>query len=183
MFGWPLDWSQSPLLLRLSRGWLWVAATALLLYGLSGSLMVRFMLSPQTADSSSTGAVSMVAKPSFWRGAGTPLVIFLVLAAVVEGLGYAIYAHQQGALQEAKGDELVTIADRKAAEISHWLEERRNDAEFIAEEPFLSRAAQRWFSAGAPEDGERLARWLTAVKNTLGYSAVILLDARAQIRW
>ncbi len=120
--------------------------------------------------------------PSLWRSVRVPVVIFLILASLIGGLGYTVYAHQRQAIGQARTDELSTIANRKAEEIAHWLAERRSDGEFIAREPFLSATVRHWFDTDASDDSARLSAWLTALQETFGFTAALLLDPSGQIR-
>lgn len=117
-----------------------------------------------------------------WRSVRAPVVIFLILASLIGGLGYTVYAQQRQATRQAKIDELSTIANRKAAEIAHWLAERRSDGAFIAREPFLSATVRHWLETDAPQDKARLTAWLTALQDTFGFTAAFLLDPSGQVR-
>jgi hypothetical protein len=107
-----------------------------------------------------------------------------VLAGVIGGVGYLAYSHQKQALEKMTANELLAIRDYKAKDIHHWLAERRSDAAVMMRDPFLAQAVHHWLSAGAPanEDGKRLRAWLTQLKATAPYAAVVLLDTQGQVR-
>ncbi len=169
------------------KGWLFVAVTALLLYGLiSNALTTARAQPPFGLDRSDLSRLeSIPPAPSLWRNARTPFLIFFLLASAIGGIGYLVYTHQKEILQKEKAAELLAIADTKVAEITHWITERRNDVEMITRDPFIALAVKRWLSAGAPtdEDGKRLLAWLTdLLQDSLDYSAVLLADDKGQVR-
>lgn len=120
------------------KGWLFVAVTALLLYGLSGHFLTRaYALLPTAGPGDTPRTESTRLIPSRWQGARTLLLIFLLLASAIGSMGYLIYAHQRYTLQKAVASELSAIADKQVMAICHWLAERRNNAEFIARDSFI----------------------------------------------
>ena len=179
------DYPPALISLQTYKGWLFVAITTLLLYGLIDHLLTReYALRPAAGPSDTLRIESAPLIPSLWQGIRLPVLIFLALAGAISSLGYLVYAQQKHALQTAKAEELRWIADDKAAGIDHWLAERRRNAEFIARDPLLGHAVGRWFLTSTPaaDEGQRLEQWLTALKETFGYTAVLLLDTEGQVR-
>ncbi len=178
---------QHVAMLQVYKGWTFVGVTALLLYGLIGTTLAapRAQQPPQGGAGSASWPQSETLPRSSWRAARTPVVIFLLLAGVIAGMGYLVYGYQKSSLQQVRQAELLAIADTKVDQITTWLTERRKDAELIARNPFIALAVSRWLNAGggaADEEGQHLLAWLTDVKDTFDYSAVMLLDAQGQVR-
>ena len=104
------------------KGWLFVAVTALLLYGLSGHLLTRaYALLPTAGPSDSPRTESTRLIPSRWQGARTPLLIFLLLASAIGSMGYLVYAHQRYTLQKAVASELSAMGVIQSDELTTWL--------------------------------------------------------------
>jgi PAS domain S-box-containing protein len=171
--------------LQTYKGWVFVVITALLLYVLINKVVVTAVLSPPALKSSNPPqAQRELPLPSPWHGIGTPIVIFLLLASAIGGVGYLAYDLQRSSLQQDKQADLLAIADNKANEIARWLNERRKNAELIAHDPLLSLEIKRWLSNEAAPDERRdlLLNWLNTLKNTFDYSAVMIVDDKAQVR-
>lgn len=67
----------------------------------------------------------------------TPLVVFLVLALVIGTVGYAIFAHLEGAIRQDKYHDVSAVGDLKISQIVGWLDERRGDAAATTKDPIL----------------------------------------------
>ena len=178
----PQQWSM----LQTYRGWVFVAVTALLLYGLISNTLAaaRVEQSLILEAGSSSRPRSEFTVPSLWSGVHTPIVIFFLLASAIGVTGHMVYRFQKEILQQDRQAELLAVADAKVDQISNWIAERRKDAELIARDPFISLEVKRWLSTGAVDDdhGTRLLAWLTNLKDTFGYTAVMLVDELGQVR-
>lgn len=174
-------------ILRPYQGWLFIVMTTLLLFGLIGNALtaagVEQPAGHRPDDQSRPAGEPLF--PSSWSGLSTPVLIFLLLAGAIGGIGYLVYAYQKDSLQREKQNELLTIADTKVAQISNWLAERRKDAQFIAGDPFVAQQIGRSFAGAATtggNDAHPLLTWLANLKDTYGYSAVMLLDEHGEVR-
>lgn len=154
------------ILASMLKGWLFVAVTSLLLYG----LMLRWIGGDTASTALSAGS----------HGLGLP---FLSLAAVIvlfTGAGiFHTFIHQK---EEAIG-RLQADADIKARQIADWLRERQADADFIRTSDFLTEQYRHWQKSGDQQSGERLQMQLEQLGRNRGFGAVMLLDPRGKKLW
>lgn len=109
--------------------------------------------------------------PPFW------FFIFLVLS--VGAIGYVTLQQNKADTRQKEMKLLSTIADLKVGEITKWREERKGDAEILAQDFFLSREVEKWLQSGMPSGESRsmiLAR-MKSVRHAYGYREITLLDS------
>ncbi|MDD5388280.1 MAG: PAS domain S-box protein [Gallionellaceae bacterium] len=128
---------------------------------------------PEPTGAGAEGAES-VEQPSFpWRATLAAGLAILALTA----LGIFYNVRQQEDLELAR---LQAIADLKANQIVGWLQERRDDANFIARARYLAEAYQRWHGRRDAASGERLRQDLHEFIQYNGFHGAKLLDAGAE---
>ena len=154
--------------LQLSKGWLFVGITSLLLY----ALLRNVPMAPGEAVAPRKVTVLL------------PLVLFVLLACAIGVTGYLVFQHHKAGIKAEKHQELAAIANLKARQISEWLSERRADAKVLKDSPYFSDAADAWIRQGAPDGAERdrLTRRLATTWQSYRYAGLALLDAEAQPR-
>ena len=174
-------------ILRPYQGWIFIVLTALLIFRMIGNALTAPRVEQPAGyrldDRSRLAGEPLF--PSSWSGLSTPVLIFLLLAGAIGGMGYLVYAYQRDSLQREKQNELLAIADTKVDQISSWLTERRRDVQFIARDPFVAQEIKCWFTGETGAGGnsaQRLLAWLTNLRETNGYRAVALLDDRGEVR-
>ncbi len=148
------------------KGWLFVAVTAALLY---------LLLRRQSRAADAAPAEAAAGRSIFW-----PLVL-LSLAVVASTLVAidAEFRHHR----DVEAARLQTIAEVKSRQIDDWLQERRNDAEFIAVDTRLAAAYQRWARQGNSADRAEMVTFLQQYRFAKDYVAVILVDADGRPVW
>jgi len=116
--------------------------------------------------------------------AWTPLLIFLLLALAIAGLGYFVYQQQVRHLKESAQKELATIAALKAEQITRWRSERKGDALAASRAYFFESAVAQWFQEGSPPDERRqhILDRLTLLQKAYDYRDVELLDGQGALR-
>ncbi len=149
------------------KGWVFVAVTSLLLYGLMLRLTCR-------AD----------AEPAPVPGAGLKPEIFLALTALTIIILMAvslIHTFKQERAKEAA--RLQAIADLKAGQISDWLRERDRDGHFVQSSRFFAETYYKWRYGGDPASGEVLKKRLNEYREDRFFQGVLILDEWKQVLW
>ncbi len=150
------------------KGWLFVALTSLLLYGL---LLRR------------VGGVSRPEDPTLVRRRDPGLFFALLAILVVATItGFGI-AHTVTQAQNKEAARLQAIADLKVRQITDWLRERRGDATFIQGSIFFAEQYRRWRETGDSASGAALQTRLDNFLRIYGFGAITLLDPEGQRLW
>jgi two-component system sensor histidine kinase/response regulator len=149
------------------KGWVFVAVTCLLLYGL--------------LQRHSGGRAQDVPSEANWQ----PLVLALIAVALAITAVTAIaIAHTIRQQEEKEILRLQAIADLKSAQVANWLVERRNSAGFLQSSNFLGDAFQRWQSAGDERSHQMLLARLREFAASSGFQGIVLLEAQGrQVLW
>ena len=115
---------------------------------------------------------------------GMPVLIFLLLALGIAGLGYFIFQQQASHLKESAQKELSTIATLKSDQITRWRSERMGDAQVVSRAYFFASAVAQWFQDGSPPDERRrrILDHLTTVQRVYEYRDIELLDDQGALR-
>lgn len=148
------------------KGWLFVAATALVFYLL---LRRRDCLAEESPQ-----------MPASARAYSWPVLAIVVVILGVTAAGIINTLAHQRQQEEAR---LHAIADLKASQISDWLKERLGDAKFVQSSHFFSEQYESWQGQGNEAARERLTSRLEQLRNYRGFSAVSLLDPAGRRLW
>lgn len=107
-----------------------------------------------------------------------PLAVFGILAVAFTGLGYLTFERHRDEIKKAQQINLGAITDLKVAQISAWLNERKQDAAQTANDPLLIGEFEHWLQQSAPADARRarIVQRLESIRRAYGYDAVLLLD-------
>ncbi|MDP2832007.1 MAG: PAS domain S-box protein [Pseudomonadota bacterium] len=149
------------------KGLVFVAVTALALW-----LALR-RGEGRPAGATEDGAESVVRPPFPWRPMLAAGLVILTLTAA----GIFHNVRQQEDLELAR---LRAIADLKAQQIVGWLQERGDDANFIARARYLAEDYQRWHERRDTASGERLRHDLREFIQYSGFHGAQILDAGAE---
>ena len=153
------------LMLRIGtiKGFAFVLITTWLLYQLMQTLVSNAIL-----VGSSGPAKATVLK------AGNLTAIFLCLALIVPLFGFGISKIYGPRIQQAKFEDLSVIADLKAAQIETWLQERRDDADELAERGGFIESADKWLRRADADAKLYLLARMNTLDRTHGYEPVLL---------
>ncbi|MGZ8222355.1 MAG: PAS domain-containing protein [Methylobacter sp.] len=154
------------ILVSIVKGWLFVGMTSLLLY----SLMQHW-----------GGGVT--ATKIIPVGSRRLRASFLALATVIIVLTGAVIVHAFKHQKEGVLDRMQAVTEFKARQISDWLKDRQNDADFIQAGDFFSEPYRRWQKSGDRRSGERLQRQLQQWQKSRGFDAVLLLGPDFKTLW
>ncbi len=153
------------------KGYVFVAITSALLYLLLSDLR-------ESAPAEGGGRQDARLRPLRLH----LMLIFIALAIVVPLVNYGVAQIYGLKLQAAAGSDLRAIAELKAGSVESWLDERRQDAEFIASSEQLIASADAWLYGGDMEAGDQVATRLKLIENTYGYRVELLdRDGRAML--
>ncbi|MDO8990604.1 MAG: PAS domain S-box protein [Sideroxyarcus sp.] len=119
------------------KGLAFVLVTTLLLYLLLQTLVI------QTAHAYATNAAGNGALKT-----RNLIAIFLCLALIVPLFGYGISRIYGPRIQQTAIDDLSAVAQLKAAQVETWLQERRNDADELAENAGFKDRLEQWLKHG-----------------------------------
>jgi len=148
------------------KGWLFVAFTSLLLYGL-----LRRIPHDLAADKT-------FALPSNrWHGLTLALIVALVI--ILTGLGATHVLQRE---RQAETARIAAIATAKATQITDWLSEKRLDAEHLRNSRETARLYSEWL-AGQSKPPTALIEHLRGYSQLFQFSAASLLDARGEVLW
>ncbi len=152
----------------LFKGWLYVLATSLLLYG----LLRRFELRP--LKNASVGASP--ARFCHWQ----PFVLLMLCVAGAGAVSIAYHWQQQ---QREEFSHLQAFAELKAAQIADWLEERRKNAEYLRSNVYFAELFQHWLATGDKAAATHLQIWVSQYEQFMDYSATVFFDSQAHMLW
>jgi len=118
------------------------------------------------------------------RGGFALVVVFLVVAAGVAGVGRLYYDGEQASIVAQKGSELAAIRNLKIEQIGQWREHRLQDGRIAAKDPTVADEIESWLSRSpASDDAEaRLAGWIAAMVAERGFVDGIVISADGS-RW
>ncbi|MDD4880056.1 MAG: PAS domain-containing protein, partial [Gallionellaceae bacterium] len=143
------------------KGGLFVAITSLLLY----RLMQR---------SFAASAAVAPATPGL-RHLGLP---FALLAAAIFALAASGISYTFSQQRDKEVARLQAIADLRAHQITDWLTERLEDAEFVRGSQPLATDYRRWRETGDNASRDRLQALLAQWSQNRDFAAIMLLDAQ-----
>jgi two-component system, sensor histidine kinase and response regulator len=148
------------------KGWLFVAVTSLLLYGLMRRLLVR----PGTAPARVAG----------YRTVLLPLGLFAVavVAMVVGAMVYTTNRHK-----DKEVARLQAIADLKTRQIEDWIAERLGDARFVQANRLWVELYDRWRNDGDHAGRDLLLSRLNDFREYRSLESVLILDEQGAPLW
>lgn len=106
------------------------------------------------------------------------LLTLSIVALTVVGI---LLVFQQHYTQEAA--RLGVIAELKTRQITDWLQERQNDAQFLQGSRFLAEIYQRWRETGDTAAASHLQERLDAFRHSNGFARILLLDHQGTLIW
>jgi PAS domain S-box-containing protein len=151
------------LLASMLKGWLFVAITSLLLYGL---------IRGRARDPEVGADATPISRHGGFLLAG--LAILLLAGA---GIGHSI--ERQREVQLAN---LHSIAAAKSRQIAAWLAERRGDAELIRGSHYIAENFRAWLSGGSATE-QNLKTYIDHYLQHRPFDAISLIDATSGRRW
>jgi two-component system, sensor histidine kinase and response regulator len=148
--------------LSVAKGWFFVAATAAMLY-----VLLRQVSGDRATPLASPASTSRAGR--FW---------LLLLVAAITAMAVFATHRQHLALESAR---LEAVADLRARQVSQWLQERRQHAEFVADSLFFGELSGRIQRGEDPQAQEQLRARLDTFARTIGATGTaLLLDARGE---
>lgn len=168
--------------LQMYKGGLFVAVTALLLYGVV-LVVGRIARSEAPAEGVIATAPGEEVRRPWTQQMVVPLLIFAALALAIGVAGWLIYMHERASIRSDRNAAISAVADLKVADISRWLDERRSYARLVASDPFLAAGIRGWLADGAPPDArrEQLVAWLGNLRQAIGSESLAIVDAKARV--
>jgi hypothetical protein len=151
------------LLASMLKGWLFVAITSLLLYGLIRG----------RARNAKVGAGGT---PISRRG-GFLLAALAILLLAGAGIGHSIERQR-----EVQLTNLHSIAAAKSRQIAAWLTERRGDAELIRGSHYIAENFRSWLTGGSATE-QNLKTYIDHYLQHRPFDAISLIDATSGRRW
>lgn len=148
------------------KGWLFVAVTSLLLFG----LLRRFDLRPA---STGTGIPSRSRR---WLP-----IIALTLSMLGASVGSIAYHWQQQQLEEFS--RLQVIAKFRATQITDWLLERQHSAEYIRSNVYFAELFRRWLASGDAAAATHLQVWMSQYGQSMNFFASLFFDQQGHMLW
>lgn len=150
------------------KGWLYVAATSLLLYG----LLRRFELRPLKT------AAAYPSQASFRRWLPFTLLTLCVIASGAFGITYH--------WQQQQRDELARIkafANRNAAVIADELEKHAKNAAYLRGNAYFAQLLQQWLILGNADAATHLRIWMSEYEQSMGFASALFLDPSGRKLW
>jgi PAS domain S-box-containing protein len=117
-----------------------------------------------------------------WRIPWHLVIIFSFLAAGILGLGYYFYAYQVTILQNAKAEELSSIADLKVKQVVTWRQQRLSDAQLIFEDRNFAQEVQDWFNGKSSPEQQNDIRQRVDELYQGSYVEAVLFDSEGRVR-
>ncbi|HNH35240.1 MAG TPA: PAS domain S-box protein [Rhodocyclaceae bacterium] len=155
------------------KGWLFVAVTSPLLYG----LIRRF----STGDEWPSAGATETGTPNLPAPAGRHMALPAALAALaILGLAAAGITYTYRQQEEREVARLQAIADLKARAVADWLAERRGEGRFLLNSRFLAGLYVQWRTTGDNAVAEQLRQRLEDYRSAHDYPAILVLDRQAE---
>lgn len=111
---------------------------------------------------------------------GRLIGLFLSLSLIAPLLGYGIYRAYLPHVREKAFADIEAIAGLKAEQIESWLQQRYNNANVLAKDPYLAEVVAQWMKNKQDLGSrDRIRVRLEAMRQVYGYNA-ILLDSTGQ---
>jgi PAS domain S-box-containing protein len=148
------------------KGWLFVAVTSVLLFGL-----MRRLTGPSNA-------------PGVPRGSLKPLILpagLLIAAIAALTVGEILERFRQH--RETEEARLSIIAGLKTRQIADWLRERERDARYVATSRYFADQYRRWRDDGRAAAREELVARLEELQKAEDFQGVALLDDQGRMLW
>lgn len=150
------------------KGWLFVAATSLLLYG----LLRRFELRPAKNGSAN------ISTSRFRRWSPFVLLTLCVFAISATGIVYHWQQQEREALTR-----LQYIGKLKAAQITGWLLKRQKNAEYLRGNAYFADLFLRWLKGGDAAAATHLQVWMSQYDKDMDNSSVLFFDPQGRRLW
>ena len=163
---WILDDAADFALASNFKGWVFVALTSLLLYGL---LKRR---SRETRES----------RPGRIHGR-TPNWVFVLFAAVTIGLSTATIVYTINKQKKEEAARLLAVVHLKSQLIQDWLNERHADANVLHATPFFAELYRHWRIKNDHAARDRLISLLDRYRESYEYNDVLLFDGPSKLVW
>jgi len=160
------------ILLSTLKGWLFVACTSLLLYGLMRRLV-------GAASHPEPGVSMSSASQSGLKGWILPFALLVTAVLALTGVVTQTVIDQR----DKEVARLQAVAELKVQQVGDWLQEKTGDAEFLQADRFFAESYRRWRDAGDLVSRDRLQEGLEQLGRHRGYTAVLLLDAQGARLW
>ncbi len=149
------------------KGWLFVACTSLLLFGLMRRMSGR-----------------ATAKLTFRLTGGLrPLLALALIAVAITVLTALSIVHTFNQENKKVAAYLQTIANLKAGQIADWLRERGLDGQFVQSNRFFAQTYSNWTVAGDSASGDLLKKRLNDYREERSYQGLRLLDEHNEVLW
>lgn len=105
------------------------------------------------------------------------LAVLLLFAVGIAVIGFFAYRSQYDTVRRAQYDQLRAVAELKAAGVTRFLDERRENARRLSENTTVRSVLSRWLRDGRDEDRE-LLRYVMRARHTIfdDFSRVEMLD-------
>ena len=155
------------ILISIFKGWFYVSATSLLLYG----LLRHWFFDAQSQQPET---------PFNNRPLKISLFLLMLIIAIFTMTGISMnYKHHQ----EETITQLQALSNLKAQQISNWLTERQRNAEFVKTSVFFAEHYRQWQQRQDANSGQILKLRLQQLIQTWGFEAVTLIDPNGTVIW
>lgn len=116
-----------------------------------------------------------------------PLAAFILFAITIALVGYAVFQSYKEEMKIDAQHDLGGIASLKIDQITHWMAERRSDAQAHGSDSLLLAEVDRWLQRGGQNDESKmkLTERLSMIQKAyadFGYTSISLYDNHAMLR-
>ena len=115
---------------------------------------------------------------NFWWGVSILLIGIIAVIAVI----ILVYQSQIAALRTTRTASLAALVADKTRQLDRFRDERIDDAQTIADQPFFDAAYATWLDAPTREMQEKLVQSLAAINPRGVFTNIVLFDQAAQER-
>lgn len=109
------------------------------------------------------------------------LILSLVFSAVIVAFGLWFYQAQKAAILHRTENELSTVSNLKADEITAWFRERLADAKVLSDNRYLTARAIRYLRNPQTEDGKSILARMDGLIEHYKYHEVLLVSETGEI--
>ena len=106
---------------------------------------------------------------------------FLWVAALLLVITVASVWLQRNQVQTHHAEQLASVSGLRARQVSSWMDERKQQAEFVRSSQYMGGLFRRWQDGGDAESREQLLARLVGLSTLQGAAAMLLVDPSGQV--
>lgn len=109
------------------------------------------------------------------------LLLVVIFSVLIILMGYFFYLDEEKTIRQNINNQLKSVTDLKAKQISDWYVDEMHDAEVIAQNTFLIDLIEKYFSDKSTESRLSVERFIKSLKIEHGYGHVLVFSSNSDL--